>query len=95
MYVGEPSDAELEVAGLTRDDVATSCEVWPENYQTYLLLCTMDTQWRIGMAGPTGLDYAALPVALRMIGAPRADWQNLMADVRVMESTALQAMRTE
>jgi len=55
----------------------------------------MDTQWRIGMAGPTGLDYAALPMALRMIAAPRTDWQQLMADVRVMESAALQAMRKE
>lgn len=53
----------------------------------------MDTQWRIGMSGPTGLDYAALPMALRMIAAPRTDWQQLMADVRVMESAALQAMR--
>jgi len=47
------------------------------------------------MAGPTGLDYAALPMALRMIGAARADWQQLMADIRVMESAALQAMRSK
>jgi len=45
------------------------------------------------MAGPTGLDYAALPMALRMIGAARADWQQLMADVRIMEGAALAAMR--
>lgn len=74
--------------------MATSVEIWPENYQAYLLFCTMDTQWRIGMSGPTGLDYAALPMALRMIAAPRAEWQQLMADIRVMESAALQAMRS-
>lgn len=95
MYESGPTDAELEVAGLTREDVTTSCEIWPQNYQAYLLFCAMDTQWRIGMAGPTGLDYAALPVALRMIDAPRVDWQELMTDVRVMESAALQAMRKE
>ena len=95
MYEAGPTDAELEVAGLTRDEVATSCEIWPENLQAYELFCAMDTQWRIGMAGPTGLDYGVLPVALRMIGAARADWQQLMADVRVMESAALCAMRAK
>lgn len=93
MYEAEPSDAELAVAGLSREEVATSCEVWPENWQVYGLFCVMATQWRIGMAGPTGLDYSALPVALRMICAARADWQQLMADVRVMESAAISAMR--
>jgi len=95
MYEAGPTDDELAIAGLTRDEVATSVEIWPDNYQAYLLFCTMDTQWRIGMSGPTGLDYAALPMALRMIAAPRTDWQQLMADVRVMESAALQAMRKE
>ena len=82
--------------GFTLEDLATDAvEIWPENVQAYELFCAMDTQWRIGMAGPTGLDYAALPMALRMIGAARADWQQLMADVRVMESAALQAMRSK
>lgn len=82
--------------GFTLEDLATDAvEIWPENVQAYELFCAMDTQWRIGMAGPTGLDYAALPMALRMIGAARADWQQLMADIRVMESAALQAMRSK
>lgn len=84
------------MAGLTLEDLAADpVEIWPENVQAYELFCAMDTQWRIGMAGPTGLDYAALPMALRMIGAARADWQQLMADIRVMESAALQAMRSK
>jgi len=84
------------VAGLTLEDLAADAvEIWPENLRAYELFCAMDTQWRIGMAGPTGLDYAALPMALRMIGAARADWQQLMADIRVMESAALQAMRSK
>jgi hypothetical protein len=82
--------------GFTLEDLATDVvEIWPENVQAYELFCAMDTQWRIGMAGPTGLDYAALPMALRMIGAARVDWQQLMADIRVMESAALQAMRSK
>ena len=86
----------MAAAGLTLEDLAADpVELWPENVQAYELFCAMDTQWRIGMAGPTGLDYAALPMALRMIGAARADWQQLMADIRVMESAALQAMRSK
>nr|WP_308633623.1 DUF1799 domain-containing protein [Massilia sp. YIM B02443] len=81
---------------MTLEDLAADpVEIWPENLQAYELFCAMDTQWRIGMAGPTGLDYAALPMALRMIGAARSDWQQLMADIRVMESAALQAMRSK
>lgn len=84
------------MAGLTLEDLAADpVEIWPENILAYEVFCAMDTQWRIGMAGPTGLDYAALPVALRMVGAPRAEWAQLMADVRLMESAALQAMRSE
>lgn len=84
------------MAGLTLEDLAADpVGIWPENVRAYELFCAMDTQWRIGMAGPTGLDYAALPMALRMIGAARADWQQLMADVRVMESAALQTMRSK
>lgn len=93
MYETGPTDAELEVAGLTWDEVTTSCEIWPENWQAYELFCALDTQWRIGMAGPTGVDYAALPVALRMVGAARAEWRQLMSDIRIMESAALKAMR--
>ena len=94
MYEAEPSEADLAVAGLTLADLAADpVEVWPENWGAYSVLCAMDTQWRIGMAGPTGLDYAALPVAIRMVGASRADWTQLMADVRVMEGAALRSMR--
>jgi len=82
------------VAGLTLEDLAAdSVEIWPENGTAYDVFLAMETQWRIGMSGPTGLDYAALPVALRMARAPRAEWAQLMADVRVMETSAMRAMR--
>lgn len=82
------------MAGLTVEDLAADpVEIWPENWSAYSVFCTMDTQWRIGMAGATGLDYAALPVALRIAGAPRAEWNQLMGDVKVMEGAALRSMR--
>lgn len=52
----------------------------------------MGTQWRIGMAGATGLDYAALPPVMRLVGVSRKDWPDVFEGVRVMESAALQTM---
>ncbi len=85
--------AEMDAAGLSESDFQdVEIDVWPENEPAYYLFLTLQTQWRVGMGGATGLDYAALPVALRMIGAVRAQWRQLMADVRVMELAALAAM---
>jgi hypothetical protein len=53
----------------------------------------MSTQWRVGMSGPTGLDYNALPTVLRLTGAARGDWADLFEAVRVMEDAALEKMR--
>jgi hypothetical protein len=35
-------------------------EVWPENWEAVRLFIRCQTQWRIGMNGRAGLDYAAL-----------------------------------
>jgi hypothetical protein len=55
----------------------------------------MGTQWRVGGAGAVGLDYNALPFALRMYGAGRSDWPEIFQCIRIMESEALQAMRED
>ena len=53
----------------------------------------MQTQWRIGMAGPTGLDYAALPAVLSLCGIDAADHTDTFEALRVMEAEALDVMR--
>ena len=53
----------------------------------------MQTQWRTGMAGATGLDYAALPAVLRLTGLPRAQWPQVFDDLRDMEGEALTHFR--
>jgi Phage related hypothetical protein (DUF1799) len=53
----------------------------------------MQTQWRTGMAGATGLDYAALPAVLRLTGLPRAQWPQVFDDLRAMEGEALAHFR--
>lgn len=65
-------------------------EVMPCNWKTLLLFTAMQTQWRVGMNGATGLDYAALPVVAkgeRIRLTPRR-----ISGLRVMEAEALRVM---
>lgn len=68
-------------------------EVWPENWPAFDLFGRMATQWRIGMNGPSGLDYNVL---LRFLDRMRLDpeeYDRLLEDVAVMERQALASMR--
>ena len=55
--------------------------------------CQLRTQWRIGMSGATGLDYAALYPLLDRATADADEWARLFADVQTLEDEALEAMR--
>jgi len=68
-------------------------EVWPENWQTVDLFISIATQWRTGMSGPTGLDYNVLFRILDSMGLPQDEWNRSFDDIRIMESSALEAMR--
>jgi hypothetical protein len=57
------------------------------------VMIAMSTQWRIGMNGPTGLDYNALPAVMRMAGVPAKDRAEVFDDIRIMEDVALQTIR--
>lgn len=48
------------------------------------------TQWRIGMGGPTGLDYAAIPVVAKTLGLRLTAAR--FADLQFMERAALAAL---
>ena len=63
--------------------------MFPDNEAVVGVFIAMTTQWRIGMSGPTGLDYAALPAVLRLCAIPRAQHPDLFDDLRVMEAEAL------
>ncbi len=75
-----------------QEQEAVAFEVWPENWPALELFLALQTQWRhAGMAGlPTGLDYAAIEPALRLMGM--APSPQLFADLRVMEDAALVAL---
>lgn len=65
--------------------------LWPENVPAFDLWAELQTQWRVGPAGPTGLDYAGVAAHLQHAHrlrprALRERWEQLQA----MEQGALQ-----
>jgi hypothetical protein len=55
----------------------------------------MGTQWRVGMAGATGLDYAALPAVMRFTGVPAKERSQVFEGIRVMEDAVLDMTRSQ
>ena len=67
-------------------------EVWPENWPAVSVFLRVSTQWRIGMNGPSGLDYNVLPLFLDMTAEDSAD---TLDDIATLERAALEAMHEE
>lgn len=71
-----------------------NCTLWRENVSVFRLFEAVSTQWRVGMAGPTGFDYPAVFATMdrlfRALGEEKRD--AMFMDLQVMESEALAAM---
>uniref|UniRef100_UPI003EB71BD2 DUF1799 domain-containing protein n=1 Tax=Alcaligenes xylosoxydans xylosoxydans TaxID=85698 RepID=UPI003EB71BD2 len=67
-------------------------DLWPENVLPKDVFEAMGSQWRIGFAGPTGLDYGALAGVMRILRVPEDDEIDVFDAVRVMEGAALRMM---
>ncbi|MGY6271003.1 DUF1799 domain-containing protein [Achromobacter denitrificans] len=79
--------------GLRPDDFPVAViELWPENVVPKVVFEAMGSQWRIGFGGPTGLEYGALAVVMRILQVPPEDEIDVFDAVRVMEGAALQMM---
>jgi hypothetical protein len=94
---GAPDAAEQQAAaqafGLALEMPAPAAvPVWPDCWAAVQCFCGMATQWRMGVNGATGLDYAVLPVVLRLQRVPRADWAEVFEGLRVMEAEALRCL---
>ena len=74
------------------DEEDNIIEVWECNADAFYVFESMATQWRVGMAGATGLDYAAMPVVMDMVGVERKRRPEVFASVRIMETEALATM---
>ena len=67
-------------------------EVWPDNHAAFNLFNTIGTQWRVGMGGATGLDYAAVYPLLDRAAKDPQEWDEMFSDIQVMEGAALKQM---
>lgn len=83
----------MKFFGLTLEEATKTVEVWPDCWLTVMVFEAMGTQWRVGMAGATGLDYGVLPTVMRLWRVPVEDRAEVFAGVRVMESAVLEMMR--
>jgi hypothetical protein len=68
-------------------------EIWPDNWLAVEVFISMGTQWRTGMAGPTGLDYGVLRDVMTLRRVPRSEQPELFDWLRLMEGEALGQMR--
>ena len=63
--------------------------MWPENHEVFILFSMMQTQWRTGASGPSGLDYNTLYSTMNLMSIAPAKQIELLEDIRVMEAAAL------
>lgn len=66
------------------------CFLWPCNLATWNHWAAVQTQWRTGMAGATGLDYAGVRAYLAdAVGKPKRR-REVFAGIRACERGALE-----
>lgn len=67
--------------------------LYPETWETVVWFQRLQTQWRHGSHGPTGLDYG---VALQMFTLYQVeDSRELLGDLRIMENEWLACIYEE
>ena len=91
------SDAELSALGLTREDISNHDDedfvLYAQNLPAFEVFSAVSTQWRVGMNGRTGLDYAVLPAVMDMMGIQADSRRQMFEDVQAMEYAALKEMK--
>ena len=68
--------------------------ILPENVEAMAWFLKMQTQWRVGMNGPTGLDYGVFIQCAKDEGVKRSDRVWLLDDLRLLEREFLAAARS-
>lgn len=85
-----------KLAQLAANMPAEELAIWPENRESVAFFREYcQTQWRSSMGGYTGLDYTAVLASLRTLRLGRDRRDEIFADVRVMESAALDAIHAK
>jgi hypothetical protein len=89
----EADIAKMRRLGFSPEDYPDeTIEIWPENHRVYFLFSGLQTQWRVGAGGATGLDYGPLFHKMDRMSLEPGEYEELEDDVRAMEFAALEAM---
>ncbi len=67
-------------------------EIWPENEVAFELFLSLRSQWLVGMAGATGLNYGVLFHKMDRMELTPERYDELESQVRVLEYAALNEM---
>jgi hypothetical protein len=92
---GDDGDKDLEKAAqafnIVTDEATKSphFEVWEENWEIVEMFLRLQTQWRVGMNGRTGLDYVAAEWLFRLFSVEKPS--EMLEDLQVMEAAVLDA----
>lgn len=70
----------------------TTAYLWPENVLAWHCWCAVQTQWRTGMAGITGLDYAGVRAWLLDAVPSDEDRRDVWAGITACEHAVLECM---
>lgn len=82
LYPEEPLEVDEEFA------------LWPECLPVFNFWNAVQTQWRVGMNGATGLDYQGVEACMSMRAIPKKERPELFALVQAMERAALDERST-
>jgi hypothetical protein len=64
--------------------------LWPDNVPTFNIWQRLQTQWRVGAGGATGLDYTACVAYMREVArVKKQDFRELFMQLQSMENATL------
>lgn len=69
--------------------------LWPCNVRTYALWRACQTQWRVGMQGRTGLDYAGVQVVMNRMRFRGQEGTDAFFGLQAMEIAAVNVWTEE
>lgn len=66
--------------------------LWPESEEAFYLWNALQTQWVVGMNGPTGLSYPGIEACMRLYQIPKKKRPRLFDLIRAMEQATLEEL---
>lgn len=88
-FGGAPKDWSEAISEESKD-----LEIETDNWDTVMLFLRVQTQWRIGLSGATGLDYSAVFQTMDRLKVSDPDGI-VFEGLQIMECSALKSMSTK